>query len=300
MEGPDLVIGLTNCSDEPGAALGITDGRQRANEGVRGGNGADARIGIEAKISRPALAQHTRNAPQHRAQARQRIRPRGYRQGGFAARQQELHARDYGPDFAGIHQRLDKANLAVRTLSERPAMQLTPAMIATQIRAASEQGRAADHQAWSIANQQLGNAFQSLNDVVASARTAEKQRLWIAGAAAAALVIGFAFGTIIPARIAQAVPKSWHWPEANAARILQRDGWSAGERLLQVSNPARWKQLTEAAQIAEQNAEALASCGERGARRGKPLDCVIKVGSAPSLAEPRRRRAQTPSFSTLP
>jgi hypothetical protein len=201
---------------------------------------------------------------------------------GFAARQQELHGRDYGPDFAGIHGRLDKANVAVRTLSERPAMQLTPEMIASQIRAAGEQGRAADHQAWSIANQQLGNVIQSIAGVVASARTAEKQRLWIAGAATATLVMGFALGTVIPTRIAQSVPESWHWPEYTAARILQRDGWAAGERLLKVSNPARWRYLAKSAQIAEQNAEALASCGERAVRRGRPLDCVIKVGSAPS------------------
>jgi hypothetical protein len=201
---------------------------------------------------------------------------------GFAARQQELHARDYGPDFAGIHGRLDKANVAFRTLSERPGLQLTPEMIASQIRAAGEQSRAADHQAWSIANQQLGDAIKSINGVVASARTADKQRLWIAGAAAAALVIGFAFGTVIPDRIAQAVPESWHWPEASATRMLQRDGWSAGERLLQVSDPARWKGLAEAARIAEQHAEALASCGERAAQRGKPVDCSIKVGSSPA------------------
>jgi len=196
---------------------------------------------------------------------------------GFAARQQELHGRDYGPDFAGIHERLDKASVAVRTLSERPAMQLTPVMIASQIRTAGEQGRAADHQAWSIANQQLGNTIQSLNCVVASARTAEKQRLWVAGAAAAALVIGFALGTVVPTRIAQAVPERWHWPEANAARILQRDGWGAGERLLQVSNPARWKDLAGSLALIEQNAGALANCGERAARRGKPVDCVITL-----------------------
>jgi hypothetical protein len=201
---------------------------------------------------------------------------------GFAARQQELHARDYGPDFAGIHERLNNANVAVRTLSERPAMQLTPDMIASQIEAAGQRGRAADHQAWSNANQQLGYAFHSLNEVVVSARAAETQRLWITGVAAAALVVGFAFGMVIPAKIAQAVPESWHWPESNAARTLQRDGWGAGERLLQVSNPARWRHLTEAAHIAEQNAEALTSCGERAARRDKPFDCVIKIGSAPS------------------
>ena len=198
---------------------------------------------------------------------------------GFAARQQELHGRDYGPDFAGIHGRLDKANVAVRTLSERPAMQLTPEMIASQIRAAGEQGRPADHRAWSIANQQLGNAVQSLNGMVASAHAAERQRLWITGAAAAALVIGFALGTVIPARIAQAVPESWHWPESHAARILHRDGWAAGVRLLQVSNGTRWKGLNDAANIVEQNAEALERCGERAIRRSKPVDCAITVAA---------------------
>jgi len=206
---------------------------------------------------------------------------------GFAARQQELHGRDYGPDFAGIHGRLDKANVAVRTLSERPALQLTPEMIASQIRAAGEQGRAADRQAWSIANQQLGNAILSLSGMVESARTAEKQRRWVAAAAAAALAIGFAFGTVIPTWIAQAVPESWHWPEASAVRILQRDGWTAGERLLQVSDPARWNNLTGAIRIVEQNAEALANCGERVARRGKPADCMITLGKA----SPRQRSA---------
>jgi hypothetical protein len=201
---------------------------------------------------------------------------------GFAARQQELHGRDYGPDFAGIHGRLDKANVAVRTLSERPALQLTPEMIASQIRAAGEQGRAADRQAWSIANQQLGNAILSLSGMVESARTAEKQRRWVAGAAAAALAIGFAFGTVIPTWIAQAVPESWHWPEAKAARVLQRDGWSAGERLLQVSNLPRWNEMADAVRIVDQNVDALTNCRERVAREGKPVDCAIKVPTAPS------------------
>jgi hypothetical protein len=201
---------------------------------------------------------------------------------GFAARQQELHARDYGPDLAKIHERQDKVKAAILTLNERPAMQLTPDMIASQIKAAGEQGRAADHQAWSNANQQLGYAIQSLNGVVASARAAKVQRLWIAGAAAAALLVGFAFGTVMPTRIAQAVPESWHWSEANAAHILQRDGWAAGERLLQVSDPVRWKNLTEATRIAEQNAKALANCGERAARSGKSVDCVVTRGRAPS------------------
>lgn len=110
---------------------------------------------------------------------------------------------------------------------------------------------------------------------------AQTQRLWIAGAAAAALVIGFALGTIMPMRIAQAVPESWHWPEAKAARILQRDGWSAGERLLQVSDPERWGDLVGAARSAEQNARALANCDQHAAKvRQRQLG--VRVGRASS------------------
>ncbi len=196
---------------------------------------------------------------------------------GFAARQQELHARDYGPDLAKIHERQEKVRAAILTLNERPAMALTPQIIASQIEIAGAQGRAADHQAWATAHRELGHAIHSLDGVVASALTAQAQKLWIAGAAAAALVIGFAFGTVIPTRIAQAVPESWHWPETKAATVLQRDGWDAGVRLLQVADPQRWRTLNEAARLVGENAEALAECRSRASRSGKPVDCDLKV-----------------------
>lgn len=196
---------------------------------------------------------------------------------GFAARQQELHARDYGPDLAKIHERQEKVRAAILTLNERPAMALTPHLIASQIEIAGAQGRAADHKALANAHRELGQASQSLNSVVASALAAQTQKLWIAGAAAAALVIGFAFGAVVPTRIAQAVPESWHWPETKAAGALQRDGWDAGARLLQVANAQRWRALNEAARLVGENAEALAECRSRASRSGKPVYCDIKV-----------------------
>jgi hypothetical protein len=199
---------------------------------------------------------------------------------GFAARQQELHARDYGPDLARIHERQDNVKSAILTLNERPAMQLTPDMIAAQIQAAGEQGRAANHQAWSIANRQLGNAIQSINGMVASARAAETQRLWIAGSAAAALVIGFALGTVVPTRIAHAVPESWHWPEARAASELGRDHWSAGIRLLEVADPRRLRAAVEAMQLSSDNARALADCRSRSNRAGEDVNCLLRLRSA--------------------
>jgi hypothetical protein len=197
---------------------------------------------------------------------------------GFAARQQELHARDYGPDLAAILERHDKVWSAIVTLNKRPAMQHTPELIAAQINAAGEQGRASDHQAWSNAQQHLTRSVASLDGVVQSALTAEKQRLWIAGAAAVALVIGFALGAVVPTRISQAAPERWHWPEARAAKMLGRDGWSAGMRLLAVSDQRRLRALLHADRLAEDNRERLSACRARADKAGKSLDCVIKVG----------------------
>ncbi|MCW3848844.1 DUF6118 family protein [Sphingomonas sp. LB-2] len=197
---------------------------------------------------------------------------------GFAARQQELHTRDYGPDLAKIHERWGKVVEAFHFLAAKPGVALTPETIAPQIVEAGARVRAADHQAWSNANRELGTAIESLNGLVASARTSDTQKFWVIGAATAALIVGFWFGTVVPTRIAQSAPESWHWPEAKAAAILRKDGWSAGERLLQVSSPSRWMALAEALWIAQANTEALEKCRSRATRAGKPIDCVLAVG----------------------
>ncbi len=98
---------------------------------------------------------------------------------GFAARQQELHARDYGPDLAKIHERWGKVVDAFQFLTAKPGVALTPETIAPQIVEAGARVRAADHQAWSNASRELGTAIESLNGLVASARTAETQKLWV-------------------------------------------------------------------------------------------------------------------------
>lgn len=198
---------------------------------------------------------------------------------GFAARQQELHARDYGADLAKIRERQEKFRAAIEILNQRPAMALTPEKIASQIRAAGTDARSADHQAWTNAHRQLGAAIQSIDEVVASALAARTQRLWLAGAAGAAMIVGFVLGAIVPSKIDQAVPESWYWPEARAAGLLKRDAWNAGMRLLQVYNPERLRALERAEEIVRDNAEELADCRARAARMRKPAKCNIWVRS---------------------
>ena len=201
---------------------------------------------------------------------------------GFAARQQELHARDYGPDLVKIQEQWAEIVRAFKALKNRPGISLTPESIASQIDVASVRVRAADHQAWSDANRQLGAAIQSLNGIVASANDADTQRLWIIGAAAAALVVGFAFGTIVPTRIAQSVPESWHWPEQQAAKVLLRNEWAAGMRLLQVADPARLRELGDAVRLEKDNAEVLKDCRSRASKSKYRVKCRIEVDRPPS------------------
>jgi len=122
---------------------------------------------------------------------------------GFAARQQELHARDYGPDLEKIRDGCEKVCAAINVLAQRPATTLTPQEVSKQIEAAGTQGRADDHRAWAGASHALGGTVQELKVMVASAHSAETQRLWIAGAAALALLVGFASGTVVPSPIAR-------------------------------------------------------------------------------------------------
>jgi len=201
---------------------------------------------------------------------------------GFAARQQELHARDYGPDLARIHAMSGETVDAINKLAAKPGVALTPETLSPQIAKAGERVRAADHQAWATANRELGAAIQALNGVVASAMKAETQKHWIIGAAITALVVGFAFGTLVPTRIAQSVPASWHWPEQRAADMLLRGEWDAGMRLLQVADPARLRALDDAARLVKDNAQALADCRSQAAKSKESVKCRIEVEVSPA------------------
>jgi hypothetical protein len=199
---------------------------------------------------------------------------------GFAARQQELHARDYGPDLEKICEGYDKICGAINILAKRPAMTLTPQDIAKQIEAAGTQGRAEDHRAWIGASHALAGTVQELKGMVVSAHSAETQWRWIAGAAALALSVGFASGTVVPTLVAQLAPESWHWPEERAAAILRRTPWDAGVRLLQVANPPESQALAEVARLAKENAEVLAECQKGAGQIRKAVKCSIEIHQA--------------------
>lgn len=196
---------------------------------------------------------------------------------GFAARQQELVARDYATELATLQINSEKMISALRKVGEMPAMQFTPDAFAIAVDKASAVARDADHRAWGEVQRDLRAAVQTISARVASAANAPQQRRLIAGAAVVATVVGFVLGDTIPTRIARAVPAGWHWPEERAATILGRDGWSAGQRMMQVSDPAKWRALRKAARLVSENTDALAECEERAVTEDEAQSRYTKV-----------------------
>lgn len=170
---------------------------------------------------------------------------------GLAVTFQEVHARDYSPELAKIDARFEAVRDFVDKLKEKPAMALTPEKIAAEIEAAGRNGRQADHTAWRQAQNELHIAANSIGRVVGSALEEERQLKWLMIAASVALVSGVVIGSVFPPIIEQMMPESWHLPERHAVQVLQRDGWAAGERLLEVADQERWVKVQTAMQSLE-------------------------------------------------
>ncbi|MBL9064804.1 MAG: hypothetical protein JNN10_00760 [Sphingopyxis sp.] len=199
---------------------------------------------------------------------------------GFAVRQQELLGRDYSEDLGKIDARWGQVCEAFAKLKERPGFALTPQMIAEQIEAAGRQVRTVDHEEWRKSHHRLEETNRAVALWLGSARAAKRQNKWLGTAAGAAAFLGFIGGCTVPPLIDQAVPDGWYWPEKRAAASLRRDGWEAGRRLLQVSDPTRWQETADAENLLRANREALQACRKKAAGKAPGVSCNIRVHGA--------------------
>ncbi|MAF61893.1 DUF6118 family protein [Blastomonas sp. CCH5-A3] len=199
---------------------------------------------------------------------------------GFAERQQDLLGRDYSEDLALIHQSCEGLRQAIGSLAQKPALALTPEMIARQIEAAGQGDRRDANQALVAAQGSLQSSIAALSRVTGSVRAAKRQNQILAGAAGLALVLGWVGGWIVSPVIDWLVPEAWHWPEKRAESALRRGGWEAGERLLLVNDPGRWRAIKAAARISDANSHAIAKCASRAEERKlKSVGCLIEVSA---------------------
>ena len=194
---------------------------------------------------------------------------------GFAKLQQEIHGRDYSSELGLIAERWEKAREAFSALKERPVLELTPDKIGHQIEIAARDGRAADHEALRLTQQRLVEVARSIGTVVASARSAKQQNRWLAVGIASAVVIASIVGCSLPPLVDRAAPVEWRWPEKRAAALLERDAWSAGQHLMQTSQPDQWRRLMPAARFYKENEAEIAACARRAKK--KTVRCEVNV-----------------------
>lgn len=202
---------------------------------------------------------------------------------GFAERQQDLLGRDYSAELAHIHESSQAMEDAITALAKRPALALTPKATAEQIAIAGRDCRQEDHAALVAARQDMQKAAENFANMTASTRTARQQNQWLAGAAGLALVLGSMGGCTIPPAIDWIVPEAWYWPEQRAVSVLHRDGWEAGQRLMSVADPYKWRDMQAATQLWMNNSEAIATCAKRaGERKLRSVGCSVEVQGEPN------------------
>jgi len=71
------------------------------------------------------------------------------------------------------------------------------------------------------------------------------------------------------------VPNSWLWREKTAVAAMDRDGWTAGERLMQVYNPKRWEGLALFLRLPEKERAKLSSHIQQAYDNEKDTTCLI-------------------------
>ncbi len=199
---------------------------------------------------------------------------------GFAERQQDLLGRDYSEDLAVIHQSCEGLREGIDALAQKPALVLTPEMIGRQIEAGARQARKDADLALAAVHNNLQHAISALAKMTGSVRTVRQQNQWLSGAVGLALVLGAMGGAIILPAIDWVVPEGWLWPEKRAMSALRRRGWEAGERLLLVADPKRWKAVQASTRLSEENSDTIWKCAMRAAdRKLRSVGCTVEVGA---------------------
>ncbi|NQE60784.1 DUF6118 family protein [Caulobacter sp. RHG1] len=156
-------------------------------------------------------------------------------------------APDYSETLGEITKGVSGAVARLGKVMASPALAMSPVEMARQIAAAGDEARRQDWAAMQQAQEALQRAVRDLDGWIDRARLASVQNWRLMQAAAFGVVGGVVLYVSVSTIIVNAAPTRWAWPEKRAAHVLDRDMWSAGERLLSVADPERWRRLSSQA-----------------------------------------------------
>ena len=204
----------------------------------------------------------------------------------LAAERADIVIPDYGATLTDMAKRMGAISESLKGMAGHPAMQMTPDSVGNRIAAAAEAARRSDQDRISQARSDLNHAAQEMRSVSAHARTAAEQRQQLYQVAGGALLAGILLWSFLPGTIARAMPKSWHWPERMAARMVGASSrWDTGARMMKSDSPEAWNALVQAADIQRDNREVIDACQKNAAASQQPVRCTVKI-----QAEHRRQK----------
>ena len=178
---------------------------------------------------------------------------------------------DYGPDLGTIIQFLAVVEKRLEAVEQSPILRNGPEHYA---RALERSGEGLVR----IAAQQLEGKGRDLereaNNLAAYTKSAydrrsQDLRMWIAGG------VGLLAGALVVLLLPRILPFA-----ANthvAAIVMGQDRWNAGVTMMQTADPAGWRGVVDAWQLARDNAEAIGPCAEAARTAGADQRCMITM-----------------------
>ena len=215
-----------------------------------------------------------------------------YRQGQEVA---ALAPVDYSPTLGVIAKGLQAVEGRLALIEGKPALELTPARFEAEIRSAGqwagEQGTAAVRMAASA----LEEARREFEGVLAGARDAREQRVWVGTAA----VLGLAAGSVLWLLAAAVLP--WGMGTWLAATLVGGGRWEAGQTLLQEANPTSWDRMVRLYKACPKDSSTELCEAAMAVRTIPPVGQPLTVPAAPEgtrPAQPSRPMAPAPTSRT--
>ena len=196
----------------------------------------------------------------------------------IAMEKQSIEFPDYGPTLAKMNGYLTTLAGQTKNIMDAPAMQLTPESMAERIGEAAVAARETDRATIKKSLELHHQAHADQMRAVGTIRTKQEQRrqiLYCGGGVALAISL---LWLIYPGWAASIGPQSWLWPERVASRTLGEPSlWDAGIRLMRAGNPEGWRLIVDAADLARENRDTIATCEKAAAKAGKPVRCTISI-----------------------
>lgn len=197
----------------------------------------------------------------------------------LAAEKAEICIPDYSSTLGELVKRLGSAERTLKTIADKPAMELTPEDMVQRINRAARQARENDQWQLGKAQERFDKGAYELRGIASTMRTIEEQRRHLLWAVGGGIIAGCPLWSILPGAVVRALPWSWHMPEKMAAHIVGEPTlWEAGTRMMRAGGSEFRNGSVEAMKMRKENIEPIRRCETKVGKTKAVVRCTIRVG----------------------